>query len=127
MTGRELAAGELRELLAEVLTVQGVLRDLVTEIRGTDPGADATPNRATLALLAVDLHSYYTAFEGLLSRVIMTLEGRVPSSSASTSCVARSIRCSRMRMRLMRPFRRQKRFCAASSRRSTAVGPSGSH
>ena len=102
MTAPELASINLRALIAEVDEARARLQALADELTGIDPGPAASPDRPIKALLAVDLHSYYTLLEALLERLIGTLEGQVPRGNNSrcsislttwsTSSVARS-RC----------------------------------
>lgn len=80
MTGAELALARIRKLAAEIRDAQRRLEDLAAEIVSLDPGA-GHPSRPVLALIAVDLHSYYTTVEGLLERIIAGLEGDVPSGA----------------------------------------------
>jgi hypothetical protein len=84
MSPQELARANLHALLAEVTEAQERLRQAADEIAALDPGGAATaPARATVALLAVDLHSYYTLLESLLERVVVALEGQTPGGPSS--------------------------------------------
>lgn len=83
MTPRELAEGDLRSLVAEIDDARGRLDRLAAEVASLDPGPSAAPERATLALISVDLHSYYTTLESLIERIIMTMEGRLPPGPAT--------------------------------------------
>jgi len=83
----QLARAELAALLAEVGDARRRLSELAQEIANTDPGSSGQPHRATLALLGVDLHSYYTTIEGLIERIVGALEGRTlegPSTHIET-------------------------------------------
>lgn len=78
MTGASLASSDLRLLLSEIATARQLLSQLAAEIesvRAQHPGA--VPREA-LALLAIDLHSYYTKLESLLERVLVSFEGHAP-------------------------------------------------
>lgn len=90
MTGRELVGVELRVLLGELATVRAVLAELTSEIARFDSGTSTSPAREVLALLAVDLHSYYTALESFIERALGCFEGRLPSSEASHSALLRA-------------------------------------
>lgn len=59
MTGAELALVRIRKLAAETRDALGRLEELAAEIRTVHP-TDTVPSRPVLALIAVDLHSYYT-------------------------------------------------------------------
>jgi hypothetical protein len=79
VTARELAGADLRTLIG----------DLAAEIANKDLGPKADPPREVLALLAVDLHSYYTALESLVERVLVAVEGRTPGGPASHAALLR--------------------------------------
>lgn len=83
MTGRELATGELAELVEEIRATRRRLQDLLGEIRQIVPTAGVPPPRPVLALLAVDMHSYYTALETLLTRLLVGIEGRAPQGESA--------------------------------------------
>jgi len=83
VTARELAEGELRSLVVEIEDARARLDRLAAEIAALDTGPTAAPDRATLALIAVDLHSYYTILESLIERIVMALEGRLPPGPAT--------------------------------------------
>lgn len=78
MTGPELANVNLRALVAEIDEAVARLDQLACELQSVDVAAGAEPDRATKALIAVDLHSYYTMLENLVERIIVDLEGRAP-------------------------------------------------
>jgi len=86
----ELAAAGLRVLLGEIATTRGMLARLREEIARVDPGADASPPREVLALLAVDLHSWYTALESLLARILGAFEGSPPEGESSHALILRA-------------------------------------
>ena len=66
MTARELAESDLQALRAEIEDAGRRLAELATEIASIHPGDAGDPPRPTLALIAVDLHSYYTIVESVL-------------------------------------------------------------
>ena len=78
MTGAKLASGDLRLLLAEIATALTLLEQLAAEISSVRLRHPAALLREALALIAVDLHSYYTKLEGLLERVLVSFEGQAP-------------------------------------------------
>jgi hypothetical protein len=90
VTAPELAETELRSLLAEIDTARGLLSRLAIELEDTDPGDGGSPTREVLALLAMDLHSWYTALEALLVRVLTVFEGGIPAGEASHALVLRA-------------------------------------
>ena len=90
MTARELAEGDLRSLVVELEDARARLDRLAAEIASLDTGPAAAPNRATLALISVDLHSYYTILESLIERLAVTLEGRLPPGPATQTELLRS-------------------------------------
>ena len=89
MSPKELAATTMRVVLSELAEVRGRLQDLAAEIASESSVAGAAPSRPTLALLAVDLHSYYTLLEGLIQRLVLALEGDAPRGPASHVALAR--------------------------------------
>ncbi len=90
MTPPELAGRELRVLVGEIATVREVLGRLRDELARSDPGAGAEPPRDRLALLAVDLHSWSTALESLLLRILAAFEGPPPAGDSSHALVLRA-------------------------------------
>jgi hypothetical protein len=90
VTAHELAEAELRSLLAEIDTARDLLGRLASELKETDPGDQASPSREVLALLAMDLHSWYTALEALMVRVLTVFEGGIPAGEASHALVLRA-------------------------------------
>jgi hypothetical protein len=78
MTGATLASGDLRLLLSEVATARQLLSQLAAEIESVRKQHPGTVSREVLALLAVDLHSYYTKLESLLERILVSFEGHTP-------------------------------------------------
>jgi hypothetical protein len=86
----ELAAAELRVLLGEIATTRVMLSRLRDEIARVDPGPDASPPREVLALLAMDLHSWYTALESLLARILGAFEGALPEGESSHALILRA-------------------------------------
>jgi hypothetical protein len=83
MTGASLASADLRILLAEISTARGLLRQLAEEIEDVRQRHPADVPREALALLAVDLHSYYTKLESLLERILVSFEGQVPRGESA--------------------------------------------
>jgi len=82
MTGATLASGDLKLLLAEIATARSLLAQLAAEVdsvRQRYPGIIA---REALALIAIDLHSYYTKLESLLERILVSFEGQSPRGEA---------------------------------------------
>lgn len=90
MTAPELAARELRVLVGEIDTAREVLGRLLDELRRSDPGPGAEPPRDRLALLAIDLHSWYTALESLLLRILAAFEGAPPAGDSSHALALRA-------------------------------------
>jgi hypothetical protein len=78
MTGAMLASGDLRLLLAEITTARTLLGQLAAEVESVRQRHPAAVPREALALIAVDLHSYYTKLEGLLERILISFEGQAP-------------------------------------------------
>jgi len=84
MTAESLARAELTALVAELADARRRLTELAAEIAVTDTDADTPGDRPTMALLGVDLHSYYTIVESTIVRVIVALEGRTPASGLAS-------------------------------------------
>jgi hypothetical protein len=82
VTARELAHVELAALLSEIDEARHRMAALAEEIGNVDPGGDGDPSRAILALLAVDLHSWYSALESLLERILAAVDGSTPTGKA---------------------------------------------
>lgn len=83
MSPVELARAEIIALLAELGDARRRLGLLADEVVRIDPGPDATADRGTLAIVAIDLHSYYTTIESLLERIMVALEGAAPTGPAA--------------------------------------------
>jgi len=78
MTGATMASGDLRLLLAEIATARPLLAQLAAEVESVLHRNPETIPREALALIAIDLHSYYTKVEGLLERILISFEGQAP-------------------------------------------------
>lgn len=80
MTALEMTEDRLRRLLADLRADLEVL-DAVAERLGESSGplADPRADAAARALVAVELHRYYSALEGAFERVARSLDGHVPS------------------------------------------------
>lgn len=78
MTGAMLASNDLRLLLAEIATARTLLGQLAAEVDSVRQRYPGVISREALALIAVDLHSYYTKLESLLERILVSFEGRAP-------------------------------------------------
>ena len=78
MTGAKLASGDLRLLLAEIATARPLFAQLAAEIESVRQRHPTVIPREALALIAVDLHSYYTKLEALLERFLVSFEGQAP-------------------------------------------------
>ena len=89
MTARHLAEAELRRLAGEIADARRRLGELAREIASLDPGPQGDLARAPLALIAVDLHSYYTALESLLERILVAIEGKAPIGTAAHAEILR--------------------------------------
>ncbi|HVV48373.1 MAG TPA: hypothetical protein VHO06_01820 [Polyangia bacterium] len=74
----------LRRLQAEIAVDTAALRERERETRdlATRWDAGGSIGRPELALLAVNLHAWYTAFESLLERVARLLDQTVPTGSS---------------------------------------------
>src|SRR5262245_50279316 len=91
MTGATLAGSDLRLLLAEISTARALLAQLAAEVDSVRQRYPGIVSREALALLAIDLHSYYTELESLLERILVSFEGQSPRGEAAHSgvlCVA---------------------------------------
>jgi hypothetical protein len=78
MTGPSLASTDLRLLLAEIATARQLLSQLAAEVESVRKQHPGVVSREVLALLAIDLHSYYTKLESLLERILVSFEGHTP-------------------------------------------------
>lgn len=78
MTGATLASADLRLLLAEIATTRSLLAQLAAEVATVRQQHRTEVPREALALIAIDLHSYYTKLESLLERVLTSFEGQSP-------------------------------------------------
>jgi hypothetical protein len=78
MTGATLASSDLRLLLAEIATVRNLLAQLAAEVEDVRQRYTGIIPREALALIAIDLHSYYTKLESLLERILVSFEGQTP-------------------------------------------------
>jgi hypothetical protein len=83
MTGATLASTDLRLLLAEIATARTLLAQLAAEVEEVRKNHPAVVPREALALIAIDLHSYYTKLESLLERILVSFEGRTPRGEAA--------------------------------------------
>jgi hypothetical protein len=82
MTGAMVASGALRLLLAEVATARVLLDQLAAEVESVRLRHAAEIPREALALMAIDLHSYYTKLESLLERILVSFEGQAPKGES---------------------------------------------
>lgn len=74
----------LSRLLGEAQSERDALERAAAELAATLPAlAGAAPDRAHLALVALDLHGYYTALETLFERVARAIDGEVPTGVES--------------------------------------------
>ncbi len=72
----------LSRLLREAGIDRAALCRLAAELAAFAPGLAADPaDRPRQALLAVDLHDYYTAIETLFERVARSIDGDVPAGA----------------------------------------------
>lgn len=80
MTALEVTEDRLRRLLADLRADLEVL-NLVAErlAQPLGPRPDPRAEAAERALVAVELHRYYGALEGMFERVARTMDGHVPS------------------------------------------------
>jgi hypothetical protein len=83
MTGASLASADLRLLLAEIATARTLLCQLADEIASVRERHPGDAPREALALIAIDLHSYYTKLESLLERILVSFEGQIPRGEAA--------------------------------------------
>jgi predicted nucleotidyltransferase len=65
-------------LAREIETARSLLRQLADEVDAVQHRHPELVPREALALIAVDLHSYYTKLEALLERILVSFEGQVP-------------------------------------------------
>lgn len=68
----------LSRLLGEVRHEREAIERQADEVKSLAPKLQRQPDRASLALIAVDLHGYYTALETLFERVARAIDGEVP-------------------------------------------------
>ena len=79
MTAADLSRPRLARLLAEARPDRDALVRLAGELTAFAPRlAEAPTERPLLAVVAVDLHDYYTALETLFERTARLLDGDVP-------------------------------------------------
>jgi hypothetical protein len=80
LTAAEMTRPRLARLLKELKPDRGALVRLSEELANFARELAAAPaQRPLLAVVAVDLHDYYTALESLLERTARLLDGDVPS------------------------------------------------
>ena len=80
MTPADPVRARLSRLLAEARVESAALQRIAEEMARYRTDLDAVmPARPVLALVAVDLHDYYTAAEALFERVARPVDGDVPS------------------------------------------------
>jgi hypothetical protein len=89
MTGARLASADLRLLLAEIATGRDLLERIAKEIEDVRGRHPLTIPREPLALLALDLHSYYTKLEALVERILLSFEGHFPRDEAEHAGLVR--------------------------------------
>jgi len=84
MSASNAVRARLSRLLLEAVEEIGALERISAELSEFHPalGIDP-PGRPVLALVAVDLHDYYTAAETLFERIARAVDGSVPSGSES--------------------------------------------
>jgi hypothetical protein len=82
MTAATLASGDLRLLLAEIATSRLLLAQLAAEVESVRERHPTGVSREALALIAIDLHSYYTKLESLLERILISFEGQAPGGES---------------------------------------------
>ena len=78
MTGATVASSDLRLLLAEIATTRTLLAQLAAEVDSVRQRYPGIISREALALIAIDLHSYFTKLESLLERILVSFEGQAP-------------------------------------------------
>ncbi|MBI3184107.1 MAG: hypothetical protein HYZ28_18395 [Myxococcales bacterium] len=84
MSPAEQTQAALRNLLGDLEIDLAALERLAANV-SADPGLASDPqiDRGARAVLAVDLHQYYTALESALERVARAIDGTVPSGPRS--------------------------------------------
>jgi hypothetical protein len=89
MTGARLASADLRLLLAEIATSRDLLERIAEEIEDVRQRHPVSIAREPLALLALDLHAYYTKLEALVERILLSFEGHFPRDEAEHAGLVR--------------------------------------
>ena len=89
MTGAKIASGDSRLLLAEISTARLLLAQLSAEVEGVRKQHPTLVPREALAIIAIDLHSYYTKLESLLERILVSFEGQAPRGEAGRAGLLR--------------------------------------
>lgn len=77
MTALEMTEAALRRLLADLQSDILILEAVDTRLKGQELGR--LDDEATRALVAVELHRYYTALESAFERIARTVDGHMPS------------------------------------------------
>jgi len=89
MSVQAVPLADLRMLAGEAAATRGRLRDLSVELLALDQEAGAAAMRPSLALLSVDLSSFYTELESLVVRVLAFLEGSIALGESSSATAMR--------------------------------------
>ncbi len=84
MSDHDAVRARLSRLLVEAEVEVSALDRIAAELATVALDLDvAEPRRATLALVALDLHDYFTAAEVLFERIARALDGDVPTGQDS--------------------------------------------